>query len=51
MIAVSGGSRLHSLDVLEVAKHLGACRVFWKPFDVQAVVAAVEEELSRRRAA
>ena len=51
VIAISGGSRLHSMDVLEVARRCGARRTFWKPFDVGKVVAAVREELEGHGAA
>jgi DNA-binding NtrC family response regulator len=51
LIAISGGSQLHGMDVIEVAKHFGACRAFWKPFDVGEVVGAVRDELEKRRAA
>ena len=51
VIAISGGSRLHTMDVLDVARRFGASRTFWKPFDVDKVVAAVREELEGRRAA
>ena len=51
VIAMSGGSQVHHMDVLQVAKHFGACQVFWKPFDVRDVVKAVQDELEGRRAA
>ena len=51
VIAISGGIRSNTMDVLEVAGRFGACRTFWKPFDLAKVVAAVREELEGRRAA
>ena len=51
VIAISGGLRSHTMDVLRVARGFGACRTFWKPFDLAKVVAAVHEELEGRRAA
>ena len=51
VIAISGGSRFHAMDVLDVASRLGATRTFRKPFDLGEVVAAVQEELEGRRAA
>ena len=51
VIAISGGTRLKPMDVLDVAKRLGARRTFWKPFDLVRVIAAVQEELEARPAA
>lgn len=51
IMAVSGGGRLHMMNVLEVARRFGACRTFPKPFDIVALVCAVQEELERRPAA
>jgi DNA-binding NtrC family response regulator len=51
IIAISGASGALPMDVLGVARHLGARRTFSKPFDVMQVVAAVREELEDRRAA
>ncbi len=43
VIAISGGSEVVPGDYLHVAKALGAIKVFQKPFDLEALVAAVEE--------
>ncbi len=51
VIAISGGSRLYTMDVLDVARRFGAQRTFWKPFDLARVITAVQEELADRRAA
>ncbi len=51
VIAISGGGRFHTMDVLGLARMLGARRTFWKPFDLAKVVAAVQEELEDRPAA
>lgn len=51
VIAVSGGIRFPEMDVLDVARHLGARRTFSKPFDLAQVLTAVQEELDDRRAA
>ena len=51
IIAISGGSQMHTMDVLDVASHLGASRVFRKPFDVIQMVAAVGEVLAEKRRA
>ncbi len=46
VIAMSGGSEVVTGDYLHVAKALGAIRVFQKPLDLEALVAAVEERLT-----
>lgn len=46
VIAISGGTHGEPLDVLKMARHLGARRTFWKPFRFDDVVGAVREELS-----
>jgi len=43
VIAISGGSEAVPGDYLHVAKALGAIKVFQKPLDLEALVAAVEE--------
>lgn len=48
VIAISGGSTTGKLDVLKLAMHLGADRTFWKPFDLDRLLAAVDEELRAR---
>lgn len=48
VIAMSGGSTRVTIDVLEDARRFGARQTFEKPFDVSAVVAAVEAELRKR---
>lgn len=45
VIAISGGSTRVPMDVLAAARRFGARRVFSKPFDPLAVVAAVKELL------
>lgn len=51
VIAISGGGRLKSADVLEMARRFGASRTFGKPLDIGELVAAIELELKARRAA
>jgi CheY-like chemotaxis protein len=46
VIAISGGSRMHTMDLLQVARHFGASRAFGKPFNVYDVIGAVREMLS-----
>ena len=42
VIAISGGSRLGNYDFLGVAEKLGASRVFYKPVDNEALLAAID---------
>jgi DNA-binding NtrC family response regulator len=51
IIAISGGSGSVALDVLDLARRLGARRTFSKPFELGQIVTAVQEELENRRAA
>jgi len=51
IIAVSGATGALPLDVLEIARQLGARRAFPKPLNLTQVLAAVAEELEGRRAA
>jgi len=51
IIAISGATGAHPMDILEIARHFGARRTFSKPFDVVQVVAAIRDELEDRRAA
>jgi DNA-binding NtrC family response regulator len=51
IIAISGASGAFPMDVLGVARSLGAHRTFSKPFDVMQIVAAVREELENGKAA
>ena len=43
VIAMSGGGRIGSADYLTVARKMGACRVFAKPFSRAELVAAIRE--------
>ena len=45
VIAISGGSDVIDGDYLHVANVFGAVRVFHKPLDLEALVAAVEESV------
>jgi DNA-binding response OmpR family regulator len=45
IIAISGGGRVAPKGYLDVAKRLGAAKVFSKPFDMDAFHAAVAELL------
>ena len=45
IIAMSGGGRIHPDQYLELARNLGAQRVFSKPFKANEVLAAVRELL------
>ncbi|HTM58153.1 MAG TPA: response regulator [Candidatus Udaeobacter sp.] len=51
IIAISGGSPRSNLDVLAIARHFGARKTFQKPFDLQKLIKAIDEELENRRAA
>jgi CheY-like chemotaxis protein len=46
IIAMSGGGRMRSFDVLDIAQRLGADRVLEKPLDRQAFLATVRELLA-----
>ncbi len=43
IIAISGGGRLYTSDYLKIAQHIGADRVFAKPFEKNEILAAVQE--------
>lgn len=43
IIAISGGGRVHTADYLKIAQHIGANRVFPKPFEKNEILAAVRE--------
>lgn len=43
IIGMSGGGRASGLDYLKMAKHMGAGAVLAKPFDVEALAAALAE--------
>ena len=43
IMAISGGSLAISMDLLQVAKHLGADCALAKPFDMQAFVSKLRE--------
>jgi DNA-binding response OmpR family regulator len=45
IIAMSGGGRAGNLNFLQVAERLGAQRTMAKPFDLQAMLAAIQELL------
>jgi CheY-like chemotaxis protein len=45
IIAISGGGRMGPGDYLSLAKHLGAMRVFAKPFDINELREAITEVL------
>jgi len=46
IIAMSGGGRIASNDLLTMARNLGADRVLAKPFDIDALTAVVQQTLS-----
>lgn len=48
IIAISGGGRIGPEAYLPAALELGADKVFSKPFDVQEIVASVNELLDNR---
>jgi len=48
VIAMSGGITRGKVDVLKLARHLGAQRTLGKPFDLDEMLAAVEAELKAR---
>ena len=48
IIAMSGGGRMNPEDYLEIAKRVGADRSLFKPFDIQLLVATVDDLLKPR---
>ena len=48
IIAMSGGGRMNPEDYLEIAKRVGADRSLFKPFDIQLLVATVDDLLMPR---
>ena len=46
IIALSGGGRIEASNYLSIAKKIGASKTFLKPFDNEALVAAVDELIS-----
>jgi DNA-binding response OmpR family regulator len=42
VVAMSGGATRGGVDMLPVARSLGACRILPKPFDRASVLAAIE---------
>jgi YesN/AraC family two-component response regulator len=46
IIAISGGGRMLSEDYLNIARMLGACYTFNKPFDNSELLAKVSELIS-----
>ena len=46
IIAISGGGRLSPEGYLESARHMGASRVFQKPFTQKEIIGAVNDLLS-----
>jgi DNA-binding response OmpR family regulator len=47
IIAMSGGGRIASSDLLGMARELGADHVLAKPFDIDGLIAVVQLALSR----
>ena len=45
IIAISAGLQWGGVDVLDLARKLGAVRIIQKPFDIQALVGTVREVL------
>jgi len=45
IIAISGGMRSAPMDFLPVARKLGACKVLYKPVDLEHLLDAVKETL------
>lgn len=48
IIAISGGGRVAPQDYLQLAKGIGAMKVFSKPFELDQLCAAVEDLLRRQ---
>lgn len=46
IIAISGGGRMLSEDYLDIARKLGACHTFTKPFDNSELLVKVSELIS-----
>ena len=46
VIAMSGGMHAMPMDFLPMAKKFGACKVLYKPVELEDLLAAVEEALS-----
>lgn len=49
IIAISGGGSMDPEDYLEIAKRVGADRSLFKPFDIQLLVATVDDLLGIRK--
>lgn len=45
IIAISGGGSMDPLEYLEIARHLGADRALFKPFDIKQLESTVNELL------
>lgn len=43
VVTMSGGSRLSGMDLLPVARHLGATAVLYKPFDAEELVRSLRQ--------
>ena len=46
VIAMSGGMHAMPMDFLPMAKKFGACKVLYKPIELEELLAAVEETLA-----
>jgi len=49
IIAISGGGSIDPEDYLEIAKRVGADRSLFKPFDIELMVAAVDDLLGPKK--
>ena len=47
VVAISGGMTLSPMDFLPMVKKFGACKVLYKPIELEDLLAAVEEALGK----
>ncbi len=45
VIAISGGMRMAPMDFLPMIKKFGACKVFYKPVELEELLAAIRNQL------
>ncbi len=46
VIAISGGMRIAPMDFLPTIKKFGACKVFYKPVELEELLGAISEQLA-----
>ena len=45
VIAISGGMTIAPMDFLPLAKKIGACKVLYKPIELEELLATIKEQL------